>query len=120
LKGDIKETAPDFPAEVARAFERVQGKAPKKDAVFIDSVAFGKWICPRQGHDPIEAPSVDFEGRIISTRTKGFHPRGYQETLDTMGRNHAQLIASMVDFGWLGTGALSAFFTWAGGSQNVH
>jgi hypothetical protein len=120
LKGDIKEAPPGFPQEVAAAFERARQKAPKKDAVFIDSVAFGKWICPRQGQDPIEAPSIDFEGRIIPTRTKGFHARGYQETLDTMGRNHARLVDSMVNFRWLGAGALSAFFTWAGGSQNVH
>lgn len=120
LKGDIKGEAPEFPAQVAAAFERAREKAPRKDAVFIDSVAFGKWICPREGAEPIEAPSVDFDGQIIHTRTKGFHARGYQETLDTMGRNHARLVDSMVKFGWLGAGALSAFFTWAGGSQNVH
>lgn len=120
LKGDIKGEAPEFPTKVSDAFELIRARAPRKDAVFIDSVAFGKWICPREGVDPIEAPSIDFDGQIIHTRTKGFHARGYQETLDTMGRNHARLIDAMVDFGWLGTGALSGFFTWAGGSQNVH
>jgi trans-2-enoyl-CoA reductase len=119
LKGDVREEAPDFPDEVRKAFEAARSRAPREDAVFIDSVAFGKWICPREGRDPIEAPSIDFEGRVIATRTKGFHARGYEETLDTMGRNHAKLLEAMVDFGWLGPAALTAFFTWAGGSQNV-
>lgn len=120
LKGDIKEPAPDFSEVVARAFERAREQTPGKDAIFVDSVAFGKWISPREGAAPVEAPSIDFEGRIIATHTKGFHPRGYQETLDTMGRNHIRLVDAMVQRGWLGAGALTAFFTWAGGSQNVH
>lgn len=119
LKGDIKEEAGEFPAEVKEAFERARAKAPRNDAIFVDSVAFGKWICPRDGHDPVAAPSVDFDGQIVATRTKSFHARGYQETLDTMGRNHAKLLDAMVEFGWLGPAALTAFFTWAGGSQNV-
>ncbi len=119
LKGDIKEEPPPFPEEVRDLFEQVRSRAPRKDAVFIDSVAFGKWICPREGNDPVEAPSIDFDGRIVHTRTKGFHARGYEETLDTMGRNHGRLLEAMVDFGWLGPAALTAFFTWAGGSQNV-
>ncbi|MFW5968392.1 MAG: hypothetical protein ACOCV2_12780 [Persicimonas sp.] len=119
LKGDVREEAPPFNEEVKEVFEEVRARAPRKDAVFIDSVAFGKWICPREGNEPVEAPSIDFQGRIIHTRTKKFHARGYQETLDTMGRNHGKLLEAMVDFDWLGPAALTAFFTWAGGSQNV-
>ncbi|QDG51628.1 hypothetical protein FIV42_12980 [Persicimonas caeni] len=119
LKGDVKEAAPAFPSKVKAAFERVRAQAPRKAAVFIDSVAFGKWISPREGKEPIEVPTIDFEGRVISTRTKSYHPRGYQETLDTMGRNHAKLLQAMVSFDWLEPASLTAFFTWAGGSQNV-
>ena len=119
LKGDIKGEIPDFPDEVREAVEHVRRSAPKDDLVFIDSVAFGKWMCPREGMDPVEVPSVDFEGRVVQTKTKKFHPRGYNETLDTMGRNHGRLLETFKDFGWFGTDTTTAFFTWAGGSQNV-
>jgi trans-2-enoyl-CoA reductase len=119
LKGDVKKAASPFSAEVKAAFEKMRQRAPRKSTVFIDSVAFGKWICPREGKDPIEAPSIDFDGQIISTRTKSFHVRGYEETLDTMGRNHAKLLDAMIAFDWLDPASLTAFFTWAGGSQNV-
>lgn len=120
LKGDIKEPSPGFPEQVRQAFAAARQRAPADDAIFIDSVAFGKWICPREGRDPIEAPSVDFDGRIVEMSTKGFHARGYEETLDTMGRNHGKLLEAMRQMGWLGPAALTAFFTWAGGSQNIH
>lgn len=119
LKGDIKEEAGDFPQDVREAFDEIRARAPLDDAIFVDSVAFGKWICPREGNDPIEVPTIDFDGRVISTKTKGFHARGYEETLDTMGRNHGKLLEAMADMGWFGPAALTAFFTWAGGSQNV-
>ncbi|MFB6351516.1 MAG: hypothetical protein ABEN55_05475 [Bradymonadaceae bacterium] len=119
LKGDIKGEIPDFPEDVREAFEAKRDAASNRDAVFIDSVAFGKWICPREGNEPVEVPSVDTEGRIVEMSTKSYHERGYQETLDTMGRNHGRLLDRMREFGWFGEDALSAFFTWAGGSQNV-
>jgi trans-2-enoyl-CoA reductase len=119
LKGDVKKAASPFSSDVKAAFNKMRQRAPRKSTIFIDSVAFGKWICPREGHDPIEAPTIDFDGQIISTRTKSFHARGYQETLDTMGRNHAKLLDAMIAFDWLDQASLTAFFTWAGGSQNV-
>jgi len=119
LKGDVKGDIPEFPDDVRESFEGMRGRAEISDAVFIDSVAFGKWICPREGEDSIEVPNVDFQGRIVSAETKKYHPRGYQETLDTMGRNHGRLLERLREFGWLGEEALTAFFTWAGGSQNV-
>ena len=119
LKGDVKGEIPDFPDEVRDAVDRIRRGAPKDDIVFIDSVAFGKWMCPREGMDPVEVPSVDFEGRVVQTKTKKFHPRGYNETLDTMGRNHRRLLDTFKDYGWFGPDTTTAFFTWAGGSQNV-
>lgn len=119
LKGDIKGDRPEFPEDVEAAVERAREKAPNEDVVFIDSVAFGKWICPREGEEPVEVPSVDNDGRVVTMETKSYHERGYQETLDTMGRNHGRLLDHMKEFGWFGPDALSAFFTWAGGSQNV-
>jgi len=119
LKGDVKGDVPEFPQHVRDVFEEVRAEAPKSDAIFIDSVAFGKWISPREGEEPVEVPNVDFQGRIVSSEPKQYHPRGYQETLDTMGRNHGRLLEKFREFGWLGGDALTAFFTWAGGSQNV-
>ncbi len=122
LKGDRKEgaTLAPLPTEVVEAFERLRSAAPQSDAVFINSVAFGKWMCPREGKDAITVPTIDFEGRLVEGTTKKFHPRGYEETLDTMGRNHLALLDSIKSQGWLGAGSLTAFFTWAGGSQNVN
>ncbi len=119
LKGDVKGEMPEFPEDVREAFERAREGSPNDDAVFIDSVAFGKWICPREGNEAVEVPSVDNDGRVVTMKTKQYHVRGYQETLDTMGRNHGRLLDRMREFGWFGSDALSAFFTWAGGSQNV-
>lgn len=119
LKGDIKSDPPPFPAEIKDAFEQVRARAPREDAVFIDSVAFGKWISPREGEDKIEAPTLNFDGELVHSKTKGYHARGYEETLDTMGRNHGRLLDAMADFDWFGPAALTAFFTWAGGSQHV-
>ena len=119
LKGNAKGAPNPFPDEIRAAFEEVRGRTANKDAVVINSVAFGKWISPREGVDAIAVPTVDFEGRIIEMRTKKFHARGYQETLDTMGRNHGLLLEAVRELGWLGADALTAFFTWAGGSQNV-
>ena len=119
LKGDIKGDPPPFPEDVASAFEKARALAPRKDAIFVDSVAFGKWISPREGDDKIEAPTLDFDGRVVHSKTKSYHARGYQETLDTMGRNHGRLLEAMADLGWFGPASLTAFFTWAGGSQHV-
>lgn len=119
IKGDVKEEPPEFPDDVAEAFRRARRASPKEDAVFIDSVAFGKWICPREGMEPVDVPSVDEQGRIVTMSTKKYHPRGYQETLDTMGRNHGRLLDAFRERGWFGPDTVSAFFTWAGGSQNV-
>lgn len=119
LKGNAKGEPSSFSAQIREAFEPVRKAAPNEDAIFVNSVAFGKWISPREGEDPISVPTVDFEGRIIEMRTKAYHARGYQETLDTMGRNHGLLLESIRQFGWLGPDALTVFFTWAGGSQNV-
>ena len=119
LKGNAKGEPTRFSADVHRDFEAVRARASNKDAVFVNSVAFGKWISPRDGVDPIVVGSVDFEGRIVETKTKRFHARSYEETLDTMGRNHRLLLEAIRGFGWLGKDSLTAFFTWAGGSQNV-
>ena len=119
LKGDVKGDIPEFPDDVKEAMERAREKSPNEDAIFIDSVAFGKWICPREGEEPVQVPSVDNDGRVVTMETKSYHERGYQETLDTMGRNHGRLLDRMKEFGWFGPDALTAFFTWAGGSQNV-
>jgi hypothetical protein len=119
LKGEVKEPAGPFNPEIIEAFEPVRAAAPADDAIVINSVAFGKWICPREGHDPISVPSVDFDGQLVVTKTKSFHARGYEETLDTMGRNHGLLLEAVRERGWLGPDSLTAFFTWAGGSQNI-
>lgn len=119
LKGQAKGAPSAFSAVLRDAFEPIRARAARKDVVFINSVAFGKWISPRDGEEPIAVPTVDFEGRIIEMRTKKYHPRGYEETLDTMGRNHGLLLEAIRGLGWLGPDALTAFFTWAGGSQNV-
>lgn len=118
LKGDPKGEISALPDGVIEGFERVRERAPG-DAIAINSVAFGKWICPREGQEAITVPSVDFDGRLVGMSTKGFHPKGYEETLDTMGRNHLALLHSFAERGWLGADSLTAFFTWAGGSQNV-
>jgi len=119
LKGNPKGEVKPLPAEVVEAIEAVRQLAPIKDILFINSVAFGKWMCPREGQAAIETPTVDFEGQIVKTSTKPYHVRGYQETLDTMGRNHLWMVEAMRSKGWLGPQSISAFFTWAGGSQNV-
>lgn len=119
LKGELKGEPSPFSEELRVAFEPVRERAPRADVVFVNSVAFGKWISPREGEEPIVVPTVDFQGRIIEMRTKKYHARGYEETLDTMGRNHGLLLEAIRSFGWLGADSLSAFFTWAGGSQNV-
>ncbi len=118
LKGEPKGEVAELPQNLVDAFENVRERAPG-DAVVINSVAFGKWISPRQDEAPITVPSVDFEGRIVEMSTKKYHPKGYEETLDTMGRNHRALLEAIVDRGWLGPRSLTAFYTWAGGSQNV-
>ena len=119
LKGDPKGDPSPVPESVCEAFEAARESAERPDAVFIDSVAFGKWICPREGEDPVEVPNVDFQGRIVHAETKQYHPRGYQETLDTMGRNHGQLLERFREFGWFGPDTITTFFTWAGGSQHI-
>jgi hypothetical protein len=119
LKGDVKEPAGPFNPAIVEAFEPVRAAAPRPDAVVVNSVAFGKWICPREGHDAITVPSVDFDGQLVQTSTKSFHARGYEETLDTMGRNHGLMLEAVRNLGWLGPDSLTAFFTWAGGSQNI-
>jgi len=121
LKGDIKEEPPDFSEKVRREVENYRNSRPGQsdDVVFIDSVAFGKWISPREGEEPVEVPGVDFDGRVQSMKTKKYHVRGYEETLDTMGRNHGRLMEACREFGWLGERSLTGFFTWAGGSQTV-
>ena len=119
LKGEVKTPAPDFPATIKTAVEKVRGDAPLKDLIFVNSVAFGKWISPREGEEPITVPSIDLTGQIVETKTKAYHARGYQETLDTMGRNHGILLEHVRELGWLGPDSLTAFYTWAGGSQNI-
>lgn len=119
LKGNSKGDVKPLPAELVQAIEDVRKSVNVKDIIFINSVAFGKWMCPREGMDAITTPTVDFEARLVSSSTKPYHVRGYQETLDTMGRNHIWLVEALRSKGWLGTQSVSAFFTWAGGSQNV-
>ncbi len=119
LRGNAKGEPNELEDDVLDAVEAVRAKAELDDLVFVNSVAFGKWMSPREGEEPIAVPTVDLQGRIIEMRTKKFHPRGYQETLDTMGRNHKLLLEVLRERGWLGPDSLTAFFTWAGGSQNV-
>lgn len=119
LKGAVKAPPPPLSPDLVAAFEQVRARAPHRDAVLVNSVAFGKWISPRDGEEAIAVPTVDFEGRLVEMRTKKFHARGYEETLDTMGRNHKLLLEAARTNGWLGPRSLTAFFTWAGGSQNV-
>lgn len=119
LKGKVKNPAPSFPLSIKEAVEKLRKKTKTKDLIFVNSVAFGKWISPRKGKDAIRVPSIDLEGQLIVTKTKKFHARGYEETLDTMGRNHKKLLEEVASFGWLGEDSLTSFYTWAGGSQNV-
>lgn len=119
LKGQQKGEVKPLPAEIVSAVEAARAAAPVKDIIFINSVAFGKWMCPREGQDAIRTPTVDFEGCIVESQTKPYHVRGYEETLDTMGRNHIWMVEDIRGRGWLGPKSVSAFFTWAGGSQNV-
>lgn len=118
LKGEPKGEIAPLPDHLVAAFENVRRNA-SEDAVVVNSVAFGKWICPREGVDALTVPTVDLDGRIVESSTKGYHPRGYEETLDTMGRNHLALLEAILERGWLGPASLTAFFTWAGGSQSV-
>ncbi len=119
LKGKEKHAAPEFPESIKTAVDALRKKTKNKDIIFVNSVAFGKWISPRKGEDAITVPSIDLQGRLVQTKTKKFHARGYEETLDTMGRNHKTLLDAISGFGWLGEDSLSSFYTWAGGSQNI-
>ncbi|MEZ4458293.1 MAG: hypothetical protein R3E66_00930 [bacterium] len=114
LKGNPKGNPTPLPQEITDALGR-----PTGDLVFINSVAFGKWMCPREGAEAKRAPMLGFDGSITWGHTKPFHVRGYQETLDTMGRNHGWMLDALKSLGHLGPRSLSAFFTWAGGSQRV-
>jgi trans-2-enoyl-CoA reductase len=119
LKGRAKSDPKPLPAALEAAWAGVMANAEIPDAIFVDSVAFGKWISPREGIEAIATPSVDFEGRVVETSTKKYHARGYQETMDTMGRNHRLLLDGLRSRGWLGPDSVTVFLTWAGGSQNV-
>lgn len=114
LKGQPKGDVAPLPEAILNALG-----APNADLIFINSVAFGKWMCPREGMEPRTAPMLGFDGTLSFASTKPFHARGYQETLDTMGRNHAWMLDALQAQGYLGPKSLSAFFTWAGGSQRV-
>lgn len=114
LKGNPKNSVSPLPPEIKEALG-----VPTGDLVFINSVAFGKWMCPREGQEPKRAPMLGFDGSITWGNTKPYHARGYQETLDTMGRNHGWMLDALQANGYLGPESLSAFFTWAGGSQRV-
>ncbi len=119
LKGNEKEPAPAFPETIKNAVNTLRKTTKNKDVIFVNSVAFGKWISPRKGQEAITVASIDLQGRLVQTKTKKFHARGYEETLDTMGRNHKKLLDAISGFGWLGEDSLSSFYTWAGGSQNI-
>ena len=120
LRGEVKGAVRPLPEPVVAAVEVARAASSVPDVVLLDSVAFAKWICPRaDAPEPIAVPSVAFDGSIVTMKTKPYHARGYAETLDTMGRNHAWLLDAARELGWLGERALTAFLTWAGGSQNV-
>lgn len=114
LKGHPRGDVGHLPEEILTALG-----PPTQDLVFINSVAFGKWMCPREGGEPRRAPVLGFDGSLSWGTTKPYHARGYQETLDTMGRNHAWMLDALQTQGYMGPKSLSAFFTWAGGSQRV-
>lgn len=114
LKGQVKGGVAELPEDIVSALG-----VPTGDLIFINSVAFGKWMCPREGVEPRRAPVLGFDGSLSWGMGKPYHPRGYQETLDTMGRNHAWMLDDLRTRGYLGPKSLSAFFTWAGGSQRV-
>jgi hypothetical protein len=114
LKGQPKGSVSDMPAEILAALGRAEG-----NLIFINSVAFGKWMCPREGASASRAPMIGFDGTLDWASGKPYHARGYQETLDTMGRNHGWMLDALKEHGFLGPRSLSAFFTWAGGSQRV-
>ncbi len=114
LKGQPKGSVLPMPAEILTALGKPMG-----NLIFINSVAFGKWMCPREGAAPTRAPMIGFDGTLSWASGKPYHTRGYQETLDTMGRNHGWMLDALKEHGFLGARSLSAFFTWAGGSQRV-
>ena len=56
LKGEIKTPPPGFPATIKTATDKVRALAPNKDVIFVNSVAFGQWISPREGEEAISVP----------------------------------------------------------------
>ena len=111
-----KETRP-FPAELREAIREAQRRAGMNELNFVNSIAFARWISPSPGVEPLQGlPSLDLEGRVVLMNMRPYQARGYEGTLDSMGRNHGALLEALGEH--FGPASTSFFFTWAGGSQN--
>lgn len=106
--------------ELTEKIEKCRQASAVPDLILIDSIAFSRWICPPEGVEPMKnIPSLDFEGRIHLQSMKPYRPEKYNETLNSMGRNHGALLRVALSRGWLGPRSVSTFPTWAGGSQEI-
>ncbi len=111
-----KETRP-FPAELREAIQEAQRRAGMNELNFVNSIAFARWISPSPGVEPLQGlPSLDLEGRVVLMNMRPYQAKGYEGTLDSMGRNHGALLEALGEH--FGPASTSFFFTWAGGSQN--
>ena len=114
---DHPEGTRPFPSNVMESIDRIRREAEIPDLNFINSIAFARWISPSPGVEQrTNIPSVDLAGRVILMNMKPYAEKGYEGTLDSMGRNHAELLQDLA--GRFGRESTSFFYTWAGGSQN--
>lgn len=106
-----------FPESIREAILESQRQAGVHDLNFVNSIAFARWISPSPGVEQLkDLPSLDLEGRVILMNMRPYQAKGYEGTLDSMGRNHGALLETLGSH--FGPHSTSFFFTWAGGSQN--